>query len=444
MKTTQLFCSALLAAAALTALPSCDPAEEKPEANAQPAETTTTPPAEPAKPTAPTEEEVATLITGNLGGCAIATPGAVIIDSVTPNEDGSLGVTARLALTLNEELFTRENAPAAFNAERLAVNDSLNRAMLPESVYLMQVGAPTEMLTDTDRVAKPLPEDLQAAANELKELAEASVYRSLAPAGQSVEVSARFKATLNPENKWDFAEVQLDNAALVALEAGIARSTLLEGAPVITPDFEEARKADIRAKIAAFNDAATPYIASREENARTRLAEHRAQKEEELKRATEQAEAEAFARQAWADRCAKYIADGKRFAGEWTRDNRFGELTISITKAKRLDNSIQFYGTLFDTKLPAASLDIEGRCDLTMGDKAQVDITIYDGQYDPDQPTAEVYDSNDSIMVLHLSPEGALEGVMSCLSWKEEPEKAFNIKLAPAKEEKKGGSRRRH
>ncbi len=444
MKTNHLIRATLLAAATLAAIPACKDEETAATPEPQPA-AETQPAPEPAKPAAPTEEEIATMIAGNLGGCAIATPGALIVDSSTANEDGSLSMTARLALTLNEDLFTRENAPASFNAERLAVNESLNRAMLPESVYLMQVGAPTEMLTEPDRSAKPLPENLQAAANELKELAEASVYRSKAPAGQPVEVTATFKAALTPENTWDFADVVLDNAALVAMEAGIARSTLPEGAPILTPEFEEARKAEIREKIAAFNEAAAPYIQGREEAARTRLAEHRARMEEELKAATEQAEADAFARREWAERCAKFLADGKQFTGEWTRANRFGELTLQITRARRLDNAIQFYGSIYDTKLPAASLDIEGRCDLSQGgDKAHVDITIYDGQYDPDQPTAEVYDANDSMMVLKLSADGVLEGVMSCQSWKETPDKAFNIHLSPAKEKESSGSRRRH
>ncbi len=443
MKTTQLICSTLLAAATLATIPSCKDEGGNEAAIQQPA-ATETPQPEPAKPAVPSEEEVAAMLTAQLGESAIAAPGAVIIDSCTAQEDGSYAMTARLALALREDLFTRENAPAAFNNERMAVNESLNRAMLPESVYLMQVGAPTDMLTDADRAAKPLPEDLQAASDVLKELAEASVYRSLAPAGQAVEVNASFKAVPGAEGGWEFADVVLDNTALLSLESGIARSALAEGAAIITPEFEETRKAELREKIAAFNEAAAPYIKGREEAARTRLAEHHAQAEEELRRAGEQAEAEAKARQAWEQRCTQFIAEGKQFAGEWTRDNRFGELTLRISRTNRHDNAVHFIGTIFDTKLPAASLDIAGRCDLTQGaDKAHVDITIYDGQYDPDQPTAEVYDADDSLMVLQLSPEGVLDGVMSCLSWKDTPEKAFKIHLSPSKEKEKGRSGRR-
>ncbi len=442
MKTTKLLCSALLAADTLAAIPSSKDEGAQETAAAQPA-ATETPQPEPQKPANPTQEEVTALLTQGLGECAIATPWAVTVDSTTPNADGTLNMTASLVLSVKEDLFAREDAPAAFNNERMACNESLNRALLPEAVYLMQVGAPTDMLTEADRAAKPLPEELQNKANELKSLAESPLYRPRDTAGQEVKLPATFKATYQ-DTVWRFRALALNKETLSALEAGITRSSLPEGAAIITPDFEEARKAELREKIAAFNQAAEPYIAAREDAARTRLAELRARQEEELRRAAEQAEAEAKARREWEERCTRYIAEDKQFAGEWTRDNRFGELPMRITRTTRHDNAIHVIGTIYDTKLPAASLDIAGRCDLSQGgDKAQVDITIYDGQYDPDQPTAEVYDADDSLMVLKLSPEGKLEGVMSCISWKDTPEKAFNINLSASKEKEKGRSRRR-
>ncbi len=440
MKTTKLLlCSAFLGAAALVAIPSCEKQGDR-----EAAQSTETAQPEQQKPVAPTAEEVNSLLTQALGESAIATPWAANIESTTPNADGSLSVTASLALSMKEDLFTREDAPEALNAERMASNESLNRAMLPESVYLMQVGAPTDMLTDADRAAKPLPAELQQQADALKALAESPIFRPLAPVGQELKLTATFKATPKAEGGWDFSEVTLDKTPLAPLEAGITRSALPADAAIVAPDAEDNRKNEIREKIAAFNQAAEPYIKGREDAARTRLAEHRARQEEELKRAAEQAEAEARLRQEWEERCTRFIAEGKQFAGEWTRDGRFGELTLRIARTTRHDNSIHFIGTIFDTKLPAASLDIAGRCDLSQGgETAQVDINIYDGQYDPDQPTAEVYDSDDSLMVLKLSAEGKLEGVMSCQSWKETPEKAFKVNLSVSKEKEKSRSRRR-
>ncbi len=436
MKTTLLLCSAFLATATLTALPSCEKKAEQPAEQPAAAETPQQPEQQPATP--PTEAEVNALLTGELGESTAVTPWAVTIDTCTANPDGSFSLATSLVLTVKEELFTREDAPASLNSERMASNESINRAMLPEAVYLMQVGAPTDMLTDADRAASPLPEELKHQANELKEFAEAPLYRPLAPAGQELKLTATFKATPKAEGGWDFSELEMDQSALAPLEAALTRSAMPENAPIATADAEENRKAELRDKIAAFNAAAEPYIKGREDAARTRLAEHRARQDEELKRAAEQAEAEARIRQEWEERCARYIAENKLFSGEWTRDNRFGELTLRITRTTRHNNSIHFIGTIYDTKLPAANLDIAGRCDLSQaGDKAQVDINIYDGQYEPDQPTAEVYDSDDSLMVLKLSADGKLEGIMSCLSWKDTPEKAFNIVLSAVKEKAK-------
>ncbi len=420
----------------MATLPSCED-KEAPAADGQTPATETARPEQPA-PTPPSVEEVNALLTQGLGESGLVTPWAVNVDSVTPNGDGSLTVAASLALTVKEDIFSREETPASFNNERQASNESINRAMLPEAVYLMQVGAPTDMITAADRNARPLPEDLMHQANALKALAEVAIYSPLATAGQELKLTATFKAAPRAEGGWDFSELVLDKAPLAPLEAGTARSALPEGAVFASPEFEETRKAELREKIAAFNQAAEPYIRGREDAARTRLAEYRAQKEEELRRAAEQAEAEAKARQEWEERCARYIAEDRQFSGEWTRDNRFGELTLRISRTTRHDNAIHFIGTIYDTKLPAASLDIAGRCDLSQGgDKAQVDISIYDGQYDPDQPTAEVYDANDSLMVLKLSPEGALEGIMSCQSWKDAPEKAFRISLSSQKKKSK-------
>ncbi len=443
MKTTLLLCSVFLASSTLSLLPSCEEKGDAPtDAQTAAAET----PQQPEQPalTPPSEEEVTALLTRELGDTTIVTPWAVTIDSTTSNEDGSLSMAAGLALTVKEDLFSRDDAPASLNTERMASNESINRAMLPAAVYLMQVGAPTDMLTEADRAATPLPAELQQQADALKHFAEASLYRPLASAGQELKLSATFKASPKAEGGWDFCELELDKSALNPLALGVVRSSMPQDAAIVSGDVEESRKAELRNMIAAFNSAAEPYIRGREDAARTRLAEHRAQQEEALKRAAEQAEAEAKVRQEWEERCTLYIAENKQFSGEWTRNNRFGELTLRISRTTRHDNSIHFIGTLYDTKLPAAKLDIAGRCDLSQtGDKAQVDINIYGGQYDPDQPTAEVYDSDDSLMVLKLTPEGKLEGVMSCQAWKDTPEKAFTISLSAAADKEKSSSRRR-
>lgn len=402
-------------------------------------------PVAPPAPTQPTNEEISRMLVEQMSGCEAANAGELTCSEPQKTADGAgVNMSATLKMVVKEDLFAKTTAPAAFNKEREAVNEAANTAMKPESVYLFQVGATTDLITEEDRAAKPLPEHLQAPLNELKELADSSVYTKVVNSGDTVETSASFTATY-ADGVWQFSNIVVDNAALLALNEYTAQSALPQDAAILTPEFEEARKNLIREKVAAFNQLAEPYIKGREEAARATLTEHQARAEEEARRITEQAAAEEAARQESIDSFVQSLADDKLFAGEWTRDKRFGELSLHIEQAKKFDNSVQFVGTIYDTKLPEASLDIAGRCDLTPREDGttQVDITIYDGQYDPDQPTAEVYDAKDGMLSLQLSKEGKLTGIMSCTSWANTPERAFQISLTPkAKEESKGKRRR--
>lgn len=401
-------------------------------------------PAAPVIPAEPTNEEITQMLMEQLSGCDAAEAGALTCGEPTRNPDSSISMGATLKMTVKEDLYAKETAPAAFNKEREALNEAANASMKPESVYLFQVGATTDLITDADRMAKPLPEHLQAPLNELKELADSPVYRKVVNAGDSVDTSATFTA-IYTDGVWKFSNIVVDNAALLELNNYTAQSALPQDAPILTPEFEESRKATIREKVAAFNQLAEPYIKGREEQARATLTEHQARAEEEARRMTEQAAAQEAARQESIQGFVQALANDNLFAGEWTRDKKFGELSLHIEEAKQFDNSVQFVGTIYDTKLPEASLDIAGRCDLTPREDGttQVDITIYDGQYDPDQPTAEVYDAKDGMLSLTLSKDGKLTGIMSCASWANSPEKAFQINMTPkAKEEPKRRRRR--
>lgn len=401
-------------------------------------------PATPPAPTQPTNDEITRMLVEQMSGCEAATAGELTCSEPQKNQDSSINMTAKLKMVVKEDLFTKETAPAAFNKEREAVNEAANTAMKPEAIYLFQVGATTDLITDADRAAKPLPENLQAALNELKELADSSVFRKVVNAGDTIETSASFTATY-ADGVWQFSNIVVDNAALLALNEYTAQSALPQDAPVLSPEFEESRKALIREKVAAFNQLAEPYIKGREEAARATLTEHQARAEEEARRITEQAAAQEAARQESINSFVQLLTNNKRFAGEWTRDNRFGEISLNIEQAKKFDNAIQFIGTIYDTKLPEASLDIAGRCELNPAEDGttQVDISIYDGQYDPDQPTAEVYDAKDGMLSLRLSKDGKLSGIMSCTSWANSPEKAFKINMTPRAKQETRGKRRR-
>lgn len=420
--------------------------EDKPDTTAAqaPEAEQTQAPETPTAPTCPTDEELAAMLSEQLPETSVAERGEFSCEPPQTAEDGTLHLVLHQVYGVKENLFTKQTAPEAFNELRKGVNDALNAAAKPDSVYLLQVGGTTEMLTDADRAAKPLPEDMQAKANELRNLAEGSVWVQTKPAGEELEVLVRASARYE-EGAWHYADVEVEDADLRALDSFKPESAVTaDGGFILTPESEQARKADIAAKIDEFNAAAEPYINSREDAARNRLAEEQAAAEEQARKAAEeQAAAEALRKQ-WTDACAAAITEGKDFAGEWTRANRFGELTLHIETAKTFDNSIQFIGTLYDTKLPEASLDIAGRCDLTENaDGAHVDITIYDGRYDPDQPTAEVYDAHDGLLSLSLTQDGKLTGIMSCAAWGENSEKAFKVSLSPKAAPKKEERKRR-
>lgn len=432
----ELIYSATLAATAVL-FTSCFESE-KPE---EPQQQQVQQPAKPEPPAQPTDEEISRMLLAQLPASEKTTAGTLKLDAPQKNDDGSLSMNAHLSMVVKENMYASEAAPSVFNKEREAVNDVANRAMKPESVYLLQIGAPTEMLTDADRAAKPLPQELQNLLNELKELADSSVFRKTINAGDEVQISAGFHATYQEGNGWVFDNIVLDNAALLALDDLTAESALpANTANVLTPEFEEQRKNQIREKITVFKQQTEPYILSREETARATFTQYQAKTEEEARRAAELAEAKQAEQRQWQEACINHLATGKAFAGEWTRANSFGEVTLQIEQAKLFDTSIQFFGTLYDTKLPEACMDITGRCELTPTEQgAKVDVTIYDGQYDPDQPTAEVFDARDGVLILHLDKDGKLNGVMTCTSWGENSEKAFQIKLSPRTEEPKKG-----
>ena len=441
----RLLIQTLALTATATMLTSCfDEIKQAVAGEEAPAEQPAAEPVVPEAPTEPSNEDITRMLMEQLSGCEIASAGQLTCSTPTKNTDNSISMGASIKMAIKEDLYAKDAAPAAFNKEREAVNEAANTSMKPESVYLFQVGATSDLITDADRIAKPLPENLQAPLNELKELAEAPVYRKVVNTGDEVEASATFTA-IYVDGAWQFSNIVVDNAALLALNDYTAQSELPQDAPILTPEFEESRKALIREKVAAFNQLAEPYIKGREEAARATLTQHQARAEEEARRMTEQAAAQEAARQECIQGYVQALADDKLFAGEWTRDKRFGEISLHIEQAKQFENAVQFVGTIYDTKLPEASLDIAGRCDLTPKEDGttQLDITIYDGQYDPDQPTAEVYDAKDGMLSLKLSKDGKLTGIMSCTSWANNPEKAFQINMAPKAKEQPRGKRRR-
>ena len=215
----------------------------------------------------------------------------------------------------------------------------------------------------------------------------------------------------------------------------IPEKALPENATVVTDDFELKRRTLLREKIEAFNSATKPYIEKREQETRSRMLEAQARREEAEKAEQEEAAARAERRKTWETMCEKLLYTA------------FGKFTLRIAKAAAFPDALQFIGTLSDTDLPQAELRVVGRCEAPpkSGEAVSCVIHVYSGRYDPDVATAEVFDKKDGVMLLSLSEDGSLTGKLTCESWGDQPEKAFDVHLtlAPKKDSNHRAAKRR-
>lgn len=428
MMKERLIATALCLGALATACKDKTDAPAQPEQTQAPTQTKAAP--KPEAPAAqPTEADVRAQLLPPLASYPSVRLGEVQMD-VTAGGEGEQIITARVQTIVGENLYTREQAPQMLNEERKAANEAMNLAMLPEVHYLLLVGASTEQITEADRAVKPLPEELQAQAAELKRLAESPVYHLHTTAETVVELPATMRAH-QEGGRWEFTELNFDTAPLRSLVGTLPEGALPEGAPIVREGFEDQQRVALREKVEAFNEAAKPYIAGREAAARQRVLEAQAKQEEKERAAAEQAAARAACHEMWEKACADRIKDGATYTGEWKRGEAFGKLSLRMARVQRFADSIQFVGVIFDPDMPQAELQVTGRCEAPSSPKDAVPVTvhIYNGRYNPDIATAEVFDAQDGLLRLKMSEEGTLTGEMTCAAWAETPEKAFTLTL---------------
>lgn len=382
-----------------------------------------------------TPEEVNVGFAPRISGMKFLSQESIAI-STTPKANGDLQVKAKIKLKITEDLYSRSEKPAEFGEARKQVFELYQTVMRPDSSYLLDMGAENSLLRDEDREVPALPEDLQQLYNEMANLSEGYCFKLAHPAGTNLELELTMDARWQ-DGKWNTSNIIETEDILTPLSFLAPASTLEQNAPILTQEFIAARITEIAAKADSFKTAAEAYHKTREEAAATKLSERRAKEfEEKLKQeeeAQKAAEAEA-AKKEWSDFCIKYFSPGCKFTGEWTRDGRFGELTISINGATMHENAIQFHGELYDTKLPQARIGITGRCSMTKDEDgtSKVNIILYEGQYDPDEPTAEIYDAPDGRMILNFDKKGNLGGIMTRAAWIETPKKSFSVHFKPA------------
>lgn len=399
-----------------------------------PGHATPPPAAEPAEARAamPGEPDVRAQLLPALAGFPAVKLGEVQVEATPAEGGGELLLTARVQAVVEENLYTQEAAPEMLNEERKFANEAMNRAMMPEAHYLLQVGAATGIITEADRKPKPLPQELQAQADELKHAAESPVYHLHTTADTTVEMPATLRAH-RAGGRWEFAEVSLDTAPLRSLVGTLPEGALPKDAAVVREGFEEQQRLALRKKVEAFNEAAKPYIEQREAAARQRALEAQAQREIEEKTAAEAAAAQAACREVFDKACAERLRNAAVFTGEWKRGESFGKLGLRLSQVQRMEDSMQFVGVLYDPDMPQAEIQVVGRGEAPAAPQEPVSVIVrlYHGRYDPDVATAEVYDAKDGLLRLKLAADGVLTGEMTCAAWGDAPEKAFAVSMAP-------------
>ncbi|MFI3244363.1 MAG: hypothetical protein R3Y56_08945 [Akkermansia sp.] len=356
-----------------------------------------------------------------------------ILSDPVVQPDGSVRFDVRIPFIFTSSLLTEKEVPAELDELRKAINDAANKAMLPDSGYLMQIGMPVEHMRDEDRQAKSLPSDLAQLESAMREQVLGPVYIPVRQAGEVLELSARLLIEPDKGQGVKVREVDFNEHQLDFLKGLLAESDLpTDVAPqILTPEWLAERKATIDACVAKFNEVAEPYIASREQAARALYVERLNVLEMAERSRQEEARKAELAKLAIVKHYEDILQSGLTFKGEWKRDANFGKISLAIAKAEMLEQSIHFVGTIYDTDMPEASLDVVGRCDLaTPEEGVSIDINIYDGQYDPEAATAEVFDAQDGILQLKLNDKGQVEGVMTCASWKKLEGKEFTILMS--------------
>lgn len=348
-----------------------------------------------------------------------------------------------VTLLLKQDLCEPGDTPARLNELRLKVNPALNRAMTPESQYLLQVGADPSTITEEDRKATPLPAELRRQADALKQLAEPAVYKVTVREGETLALSGSARRTAAAPGgepaAWELAT--LDEAPLDAWKKLTPCDSLPEGAFALSAAWLSEQTQKLESAMADFEKAAATYIESREEAARTRLLEARAREDADKAKASAAATALRQERARFEQACAA----GRVWQGEWSLDEQGGKLMMTIVTSEPGERSAMLTANLTDPDLPQASVDMKGRCLLIPeeGEDYRFQIAMIDGLYDPDAATARIYDANDGVMLLNLTEDGSLEGVLTCKSWTDAQKgQVVKVMLKPStKSKSKSGSK---
>lgn len=414
-------------------LSSCS--DEKKETKTADVQPNAAAPSEQPAPVPPVGDALEVLLPASLTACPWLKVQGVEVTS-TSREGAEERAEFNVTLLLKQDLCEPTEAPARLNELRLKINPTLNRAMTPESQYLLQVGADPTSITEEDKKAAPLPADLRRQADALKQLAEPAVYKVSVHEGETLALRGSVKRAISPGGEpgaWELAA--LDEVPLDAWKQYTPFEALPKGAAILSAAWLSEQTRMLELAMAEWEKAAAPYIESREEAARTRLLE--AQAREDADKAKAAAAAEALRRER--ARFEQACAAGREWRGEWSLDEQGGKLMMTIVTSEPGERSAMLTANLTDPDLPQASVDMKGRCLLIPeeGEEYRFQIAIVDGLYDPDAATAKIYDASDGVLLLNLTEDGALEGILTCKSWtKEQQDQVVKVVLKPSTKSK--------
>ena len=276
---------------------------------------------------------------------------------------------------------------------------------------------------------QPLPAELDMIVKQLEALAVDKVFVLSQEKGAASLIEAHIIFEQNPDGNWIEKNCIINEEPLKLIQSLTAQTKLPKDACISSSQWIDQRKNQIQTLCDEFSKKSSPYIQNRETQAREAMLTRIAAIEEQERRIQDEQIAQQNKRKQHTDQMTSLLSKDAEFHGEWKRADDFGKISLTISAIDILDNAIQFVGCIYDSDLPAARLDVTGRCELDNSkESAVVNIKIYDGQYNPDVATAEVYDAQDGVLKLQLSKEGKLIGTMGCASWSK-PEKNFQLHM---------------
>jgi len=342
-----------------------------------------------------------------------------------PNTGSAKNIICHIPLRLRESLYRKEAAPEFLNKLRKAIDNSINEAKRPDADYLIRIGAPSDIITSEHRNPHALPDDVRILIEKMHRQCTDHVYILDRAKGSSIILDASISQITSKENQEAELVVQINEAKLEELIILSSQSQLGEQARIQSPEWLEHIKISIEDNCQIIQHAIAPYLFQREDDARSIMLKAMSLKNEKRHQKEEK-------EIAYKTNIIKAFADKIRYHGEWTRANKFGKMSLEITSSEILEQSMHFIGKLYDSDIPAAVLNISGRCELKFNKEfPEVTIRIYHGKYNPDKATAEAFDAKDAYMTLQLNPvTKQLTGSLSTETWKNKPGKAFNIQLS--------------